>query len=345
MRTADRQRLAALSEVANFPSTADPTAQAVPVVSVDARLALVMGQSYPAVGTGQQWKMSNNALYYLLQGLSNAFLVLQAQLATVAEAVSVTRADLGPRLALAEANISAVLLKAMANAEAVEALTQRQAADELANVRLAQQQATDATRLAAVEAQTANQQAQADLNALNLRLLQAQQAKDETALASVQQQLATATTRLDTAATTLASVQAQQTKDEAALASVQAQLATTTDKATAAKATADNALATAQAAQAAQAALQARIRQALIATPSATLQVATPLLVPVVFATPYPDDKYSIELTKAAGGLVGADVSYTNKTGAGFSIQLKNLGVAALLVAASTVDVFTYRNS
>lgn len=217
----------------------------------------------------------------------------------------------------------------------------------------AAQQAADEQAIAAAQA-TANaalQKANEDA-VLAAQALAAAQAAQTTAT-QAGQAAATAQTAATSAATAAANAQASATSAKAAADAAQA-------KADADAVAAANAQTTATAAQQAAAtnatalaALQttlagkldaALVRRGSVTTPAVTIVVATPATVAVTFATPFADANYEVFLSKPAGGLLGVELGWQNKTAAGFTLTLRNTGLASLAVPASAADYFAIHN-
>jgi hypothetical protein len=294
----------------------------------------------------------------------------ESQLAAEEQAIKALQVAQTSTAAALAANTAADQLNA-----AQDAVTQATAAQALAlgqaehATNVAQQSQLDAN--AAQDAldrarQTADEQAIAAAQATANQALQ--KANDDAtaasqALAAAQAAQATATQASQAAAT------AQATATSAATAAAAAQTSATNAKTAAdaaqVKADADaiaaaNAQATATAAQQAAAtnatalaALQtalagkldaALVRRGSVTSPPVTIVVATPATVQVTFATPFADANYEVFLSKPAGGLLGVELGWQNKTAAGFTMTERNTGLVSLAVPASTVDFFAIRN-
>lgn len=215
----------------------------------------------------------------------------------------------------------------------------RQTAGEAA---IAQAQATATAALqkatddatAASQAQAAAQAAQASANTANAAAATAQ-AQANTATANAATAQATATSAQAAAAT----AQAKADADATAAANAQA-TATAAQQAAATNATA---LAALQATVAGKLD-SSLVRRGSITTPAVTIAVATPATAPVMFATAFADTNYEVFLSKPAGGLLGIELGWQNKTTTGFTLTLRNTGVASLAVAASAADYFAIHN-
>lgn len=134
-----QQLIAQLQQVAGVPAEGEP-------VPVDTRLSTVAGQALPTVPGGQRWPMSNRALYEAVAGLS-------AQLQVLTDLLAATRADVLPRLLLAQAAADKSLANDAANSARLDALALQEQADALADAALQAYQARAESAQAATQAQ------------------------------------------------------------------------------------------------------------------------------------------------------------------------------------------------
>lgn len=255
--------------------------------------------------------------------------------------------------AVTQATANAAL--ALGQAEHLTNLSQQAQIDaNTAKIALeAAQQAADEQAIA-----TAQDTATAALQKATVAAASAAAAKTaaDTAQASAtaaQQAASTAQATANSANTAAAAAQASAATAKAAADAAQAKADTDATAAAAAQATATAAQQAATANAAALSALQntvagkldaALVRRGNTATPAITIQVTPAATVAITFATPYADANYEVFLSKPAGGLLGVELGWQNKTAAGFTLTLRNTGLASLAVPASQVDYFAIHN-
>lgn len=214
-------------------------------------------------------------------------------------------------------------------------------------------QTADGQAIAAAQA-TANQalqKANEDATAAAQALAAAQAAQATATQAS--QAAAAAQATATSATTAAAAAQTSATNAKAAADAAQAKADADAIAAAAAQTTANEAKTAAASNAAALATLQtalagkldaALVRRGSVATPAVTIQVTPAATVPVTFATPFADANYEVFLSKPAGGLLGVELGWQNKTSTGFTLTLRNTGLVSLAMPASTVDFFAIHN-
>jgi hypothetical protein len=291
-----------LASVVGLPlGPADPLASTAPLLSIPGQLQIIMGQNLP--NPDGQWVMSNNALYYAMAGL-------RAQFTALADLLAATRADLLPRLQLAES-------AGLATAATDQAQTAQLAA-------LAQQQQATTLALTALQAYQVSSKA-------DIALLKAQATTDETAIAKAQ---ATADS---------AKADATQAINAAALAQSRADAAQATATAASQAAATNAAALTAVQADVAKRLPTDAVRRGSVTAAAVSVVVGTPARTQVVFAQPMAGPDYEVFLTKPAGSLLGVELGWENKTVNGFTITRTNTGLATLAVPQSAIDYFAIR--
>lgn len=284
----------AVSPIVGPPPTADlPADLPTDLNGMRALLRTMLGQA--SIPQGLNWDMSANR--------SATRITLLEQL------VMAKFSDLGPRLALAEAEV--------ARTQAAQALiaADLKLLDAKATLTESATQANAASIVALQKLQTAQEAAQA--------LLQARATASETAIA-------TALQKADAAqfAATAAQLSANTAQAKADADAVAAQ---------AAAATAEAAKTTASQAIAASAAIAGRFRIRQIPTPQVAL--GGTMTIPVVWETPFADANYNAVAEFEGLSVLGLTAVVTNRTATGCTVTSKNVLNLQLLAAAGLVTV------
>ncbi len=279
-----------------------PVSDTFRVVSLDELLMRLLGQDYPTldVSAGQQWEMSNYALYYAVRAL--AAQVQAGQLVQVAQ----------------QALLSTLATSSDQQSTQVRVLTAQMQLAQTDNQALLAGQAADRLRLTALEAKDVLIASATEANRLDIVALQAEARALELRAAG------------DEAALAAAQATASQARELAAAAMKKAE-----DNATAlqlVQAKADTAQTAATAAQQAQAAFAARFRTARVAVPA--IGVGLTVDVVVAWSPAFADANYTAIAEPAGLTLLGLDATELTsaRTSGTATFRIKN--VANLAVAA-----------